>query len=147
MCGTTEPWGGVRHAAQFAVVVLLAVSLAASTVDANCCARCPKANDTHQTPAHNSAASDPCAHQMRHALTGRGLEAATPHVNCHACSCVAARPVAGSVVSDGTSGFALAHANMQQERAPRVTVTPQLPENPPALTSNSKQAVLHTFLI
>ena len=132
----------LRRASQFVLVVLLITSLGAPA--AICCQYCVKETANQKTAP---SPSDHCSHHMSHVALGRTLEAVTHRVACHACS-RASRPSSATLVPpDRTPGLSLTDGERNVGDAVLVAVLPRLPESPPPLSSNSKQAVICTFLI
>lgn len=132
----------LRRAAQFVLVMLLITSLGAPA--AICCGRCAK--DTVDQKAAPSP-SAPCSHHMSHVALGPTLEAVTHRTACHACSRAGRPPSATFVTPDRAPSLSLAGGESNVETAVLIAALPRLPESPPPLMSNSKQAVICTFLI
>ena len=132
----------LRRASQFVLVVLLITSLGAPA--AICCGRCAKQSVDQKTAP---SPSDQCSHHMSHVALGRTLGAVTNRVGCHACS-RNSRPSSAAVVPhDRTPDRLFTDGQRNVAEAVLVAALPRLPESPPPLRSNSKQAVICIFLI
>lgn len=132
----------LRRASQFVLVVLLITSLGAPA--AICCQHCVKETANQKTAP---SPSDRCHHQMSHVALGRTVEAVTRRVACHTCSRASQSSSATLITPTPTPGPAPSEDKPKVEHAVLVTALPRLPESPPPLMSNSKQAVICTFLI
>src|SRR5581483_3995951 len=132
----------LRRASQFVLVVLLITSLGAPA--AICCRHCVKETANQKTAP---SPSDQCSHHMSHVALGRTLEAVTHRIACHACSRGSRPPSATLVTPDRTPSLSLTDSERNVGNAVLVAALPRLPESPPPLRSNSKQAVICTFLI
>ena len=132
----------LRRASQFVLVVLLITSLGAPATIY--CRHCVK-----ETAEQKTAPSSPhhCPHRMSPVALGRTLEAVTRRVACHACSRISRPSSAAVVPHDRTPDRLLTDGERSVAEAGLVAALPRLPESPPPLTSNSKQAVICIFLI
>jgi len=122
--------------------VLLIAALGAPA--AVCCQHCVKKTTNQKTAP---SPFDHCHHHMSDVTPGRTLEAVTQRVACHACSRVSQSSSATFVTPDRTPRPSLADSEAKVGGAELAAALPRLPESPPPLMSNSKQAVICTFLI
>ena len=132
----------LRRAPQFVLAVLLITSLGAPA--AICCQHCVKETANQKTAP---SPSDQCSHHMSHVALGRTLEAVTHRSACHACSRASRSSSSTLITPNPTPGPAPAEGKAKGERVVLLTALRRLPESPPPLMSNSKQAFICTFLI